>query len=131
MCSEDSFEGELDRIHIRDLQVRCIVGINDWEREKKQDVIINLTLYADLSKAQASDRIEDSINYKALKNNIVEKAEESGFHLIERMAEMVAGMCLADSRVQKVDVTVEKPGALRFARSVAVEITRTRSVYNI
>ncbi|MCP4600392.1 MAG: dihydroneopterin aldolase [Proteobacteria bacterium] len=121
MCS-------LDRIHIRDLQVRCIVGINDWERQKKQDVIINLTLYTDFLKAQASDRIEDSIDYKALKNRIVTKVEESEFFLVERLAGMVAEMCLADPRVQRVDVTVEKPGALRFARSVAVEITRTRPV---
>jgi FolB domain-containing protein len=116
----------LDRIHIRDLTVRCIVGINDWEREKKQDVIINLTLWADLEKACAGDSIENTVNYKTLKNRIVEMIERSEFQLIERMAESVAGLCMEEPLVQRVDVTVDKSGALRFAGSVAVEITRTR-----
>ncbi len=113
-----------DRIHIRDLAARCIVGFNDWEREKKQDILINVTLHADLAKACASDRVEDSVNYKALKNRILSMVEESECHLIERLAESIAELCLTDARVQKVDVSVDKPGALRFARSVAVEITR-------
>ena len=116
----------LDRIHIRDLRARSIVGVNDWEREKKQDVVINLTLYADFSKAAASECIGDSVDYKTLKNRIVTMVEESEFFLIERMAEAIAEQCLEDRLVQKVDVAVDKPGALRFARSVAVEITRAR-----
>lgn len=116
----------LDKIHIRDLQARCIVGINDWEREKKQDVVINLTLWADLKKACVGDSIDDTVNYKPLKNRIVEMVEASRFNLIERMAEEIAEICLTDPLVERVDVTVDKSGALRFARSVAVEITRAR-----
>ena len=113
-----------DRIHLRDLAARCIVGFNDWEREKKQDILINVTLHADLAKACASDRVEDSIDYKTLKNRILALVEESECHLIERLAESIAEVCLEGSLVQRVDVSVDKPGALRFARSVAVEITR-------
>jgi D-erythro-7,8-dihydroneopterin triphosphate epimerase len=113
-----------DRIHIRDLAARCIVGFNDWEREKKQDILINVTFHADLAKACASDCVEDSIDYKALKNRILAMVEESECHLIERLAESIAEVCLEGSLVQRVDVSVDKPGALRFARSVAVEITR-------
>lgn len=116
----------LERIHIRDLRVRCIVGINDWEREKKQDVLINLTLWADLKKACREDSIDDTVNYKPLKNKIVEMVERSEFNLIERMAEAIAELCLEEPLVGRVDVTVDKSGALRFARSVAVEITRIR-----
>jgi D-erythro-7,8-dihydroneopterin triphosphate epimerase len=116
----------LERIHIRDLTVRCIVGINDWEREKKQDVVINLTLWADLEMACLGDSIENTVNYKPLKNRIVEMVERSEFKLIERMAQAVADLCLEEPLVERVDVTVDKSGALRFARSVAVEITRTR-----
>ena len=115
-----------DRIHIRDLAARCIVGFNDWERQKKQDILINVTLHADLAEACASDRVEDSVDYKALKDRILAMVEESECHLIERLAESVAQVCLADALVQKVDVSVDKPGALRFSRSVAVEITRSR-----
>jgi FolB domain-containing protein len=119
-------KNNLDKIHIRDLSVRCIVGINDWEREKKQDVIINITLHADLSNAAKSDAIEDTVNYKTLKNSIVEMVEGSSFQLVESLAESVAKICLQEILVQRVDVTVDKSGALRFARSVAVEISRTK-----
>ncbi|MCP4679784.1 MAG: dihydroneopterin aldolase [Deltaproteobacteria bacterium] len=124
--SEAQIFNKLDSIHIRDLSVRCIVGIRDWERKKKQDVLINLTLHANLAKACASDLIEDTIDYKSLKDRIIQLVENSKFQLIERLADAVAETCLAEARVKQVDVTVDKPGALRFARSVAVEITRAK-----
>ena len=116
----------MDKIYVRDLLVRCIVGIDDWEKKKQQDVLINLVLYADLGKAGKSDKIEDTIDYKKLKNTIVTAVEETRFSLIETIAERVSEICLTDPKVHQVDVSVDKPGALRFARSVAVEITRGR-----
>lgn len=119
-------ELSLDRIHMRDLRCYCIVGIFEHERKTKQEVVINLTIYADLSKPCASDNIDDTINYKSLKQDILSMVESSGFFLIEKMAEEIAAICLRDARVQRCDVSVDKPGALRYARSVAVEITRQR-----
>lgn len=117
---------ELDCIHIKDLFLRCIIGINPDERTKKQDVLINVTLYADLSSAGQSDRMEDTVNYKQIKNRIVEMVEHSSFFLVERLAERIAEICLEDPGVHYARVLVEKPGALRFARSVGVEIVRPR-----
>ncbi len=119
-------EGPLDKIHIRDLLVRCIVGIYPEERREKQDVIINITLHADLGKACVSDRIEDTVDYKAIKKRVLAMVQESSYFLIERLAARAAEIALESEEVQRVDVTVDKPGALRFARSVAVEISRTR-----
>ena len=116
----------LDRIHIRELACRCIVGINPDERTNKQDVIINLTLEADLSGACASDRIEDTIDYKRVKQSILKLVENSSFFLVERLAESIAEVCFGEPRVQGVTVSVDKPGALRFTRSVAIESTRRR-----
>jgi dihydroneopterin aldolase/D-erythro-7,8-dihydroneopterin triphosphate epimerase len=114
----------LDAIHIRDLALRCIVGVFAEERKHLQDVIINVTLHADIRAACASDRIEDTVDYKAIKNRIIALVEESSHYLIEALAERVAQACLEDRRVARVAVTIDKPGALRFARSVAVEIER-------
>ena len=119
-------EHKLDKIHIRDLHVRCIVGVFDEERRAKQDVIMNITLYADYRAACESDRIEETVDYKKVKKELVAMTEASRFFLIERLAEAAAAICLRDPKVQRVDVTVDKPGALRFARSVAVEISRRR-----
>lgn len=115
-----------DRIHIRELHARCIVGIFPHEREVRQDVFLNITLEADLKKACRSDRIEDTVDYKGLKRAILEMVEQSEFYLIERLAEAVAEICLGHPAVERVTVSVDKPGALRFARSVAVEIQRSR-----
>ena len=119
-----------DRIFIRDLLVRCIVGIYPDERREKQDVIVNLTLYADLSNAGETDNIEDTVNYKTIKKEIFAMVQKSEYFLIEKLADEIAKIALKDKRVEQVDVSIDKPGALRFAKSVAVCIQRTRRDYN-
>ena len=117
---------DLDRIHIRDLLLRCIIGINPDERVKKQDVIINITLYADLAKPCKSDSIDDTVDYKKIKDKVVKLVEDSSFFLIERMADQIACVCFSAKGVRAAQIKVEKPGALRFAKSAGVEIMRER-----
>ncbi len=114
----------LDQILIRDLQFRCVVGIDPEERRDKQDITAQITLDVDLRKACRSDAIEDTVDYRALKKDILHMAENSRFYLIEALAQSIADICLARHRVERVEVIIEKPGALRFARTVAVRIVR-------
>ena len=116
-----------DRIEIHDLLLRCIVGINAEERVKKQDVIINLTLYADLRKAGASDDIVDAINYKTLTKRVIDHVEESEYFLVEKLAHSIAQIAVQEFGVERAIVSLEKPGALRFARSVGVVVERTQA----
>jgi D-erythro-7,8-dihydroneopterin triphosphate epimerase len=114
----------MDKIHIRDLALRCIIGLYPEERVNKQDIIINLTMDTDLKSAGVSDSLDDTVDYKAIKLNILDFVENSSFQLIESLAEGIAEICLRDDRVSGTTVTIDKPGALRFCKSVAVEITR-------
>ncbi len=123
-----SWNTDVDRIVITDLQTRCIVGINEDERREKQDVTLNLSLFADLRKAGTSDRFEDALDYRALKKSVIKLVENSHYFLLEALAEAVASLCLEAPRVRKVQVRVDKPSALRFARSVAVELEREREM---
>jgi len=116
-----------DRIHIRDLGARCILGVYPRERREKQEVLINVTLHTDLSKACASDRIEDTVDYKTVKKRILKMVGDSECFLVERLAQRVADLCLEDPLVTRAEVTIDKPAALRFARSVAVQIVRERA----
>jgi len=116
----------LDCIYIRDLKFRCIVGINEDERHEKQDVVANLTLWADLTRACRTDNIDDTVDYKSLKKKILDMAEQSNFLLVEALAQAMADVSLAYDKVRQVRVCVEKPTALRFARTVGVEIVRAR-----
>jgi FolB domain-containing protein len=115
-----------DVIFIEDLLVRCIIGIHDWERKARQDVLVNIELEADTSPAGASDVFEDAVDYRALAKRVIAMAEASSYQLVEALAEEIARLSLADGRVRRARVRVEKPGALRFARSVGVVIERER-----
>lgn len=116
----------MDRIYIRDLAMRCIIGIYEEERNNRQDIVLNMVLAGDFSAAAKSDDIKDAVNYKDIKKQVIALVEGSQFFLIETLAERVASICLQHPKVQQVTVTVDKPGALRYARSVAYEITRSR-----
>lgn len=115
-----------DKIYIRDLALRCIIGVYPEERREKQDVVINIVLECDHSAAAKSDDLADAVDYKGIKKDVIQLVEASRFNLIEKLADRIADTCLQNPRVQRATVTVDKPAALRFARSVAVEVTRGR-----
>jgi FolB domain-containing protein len=115
-----------DRIVIKDLFLRTIIGINDDERNNRQDVLVNLVLVTDTRTAGQSDDIADAVNYRSVTKQVIELVESSRFFLIEKLAEEIAKLCLAVESVQKVQISVEKPAALRFAKSVGVTIERSR-----
>ena len=116
-----------DRIHIRELALRTIIGVHDWERKERQDVVLGLTLETDLDRPAETDDFADALDYRAVTKAVIEHVEASSFRLLERLAASVADLTLDRfPRVAAVTVTVDKPGALRFARSVAVELRRER-----
>jgi FolB domain-containing protein len=117
----------MDRILIRDLLVRGIVGINPEERTKKQDIVVNATLWADTRAGAASDDIEDAVNYRTISKAMIDHIEEGKPMLVERLAAELVQICFdSDARVMEAEVSVEKPGALRFAGSVGVAVRRRR-----
>ncbi len=116
----------LDRIHITNLVVPGIIGINPDERINRQDVCVNATLWADTSPAAASDDIADAVNYRTITKALIAHIEEGEPMLVERLVQELADICLADPRVEAVEMTVEKPGALRYAESVGITIRRQR-----
>lgn len=118
-----------DRILIRDLLVRGIVGINADERRERQDVLVNVVMWVDARAAAASDDIDAAVNYRSVAKRILEHVEGGAPLLVERLASELARLVLAEFAVEKVRVRVEKPGALRFARSVGIEIEREPADY--
>ncbi|MBT4866736.1 MAG: dihydroneopterin aldolase [Planctomycetaceae bacterium] len=115
-----------DQILVKDLFLRTIIGVNDDERSNRQDVLINLVLDVDTRAAGRSDDMNDTVNYRDIAKQVIELVEGSKFFLVEKLADEIARVCLSDQRVGQVQVSVEKPAALRFAKSVGVSIVRTR-----
>jgi FolB domain-containing protein len=116
----------MDQVFISDLIARGIIGVNEWEREKPQDVSINIVLFADLHKAGSSDNIQDSVNYRTVAKMVLAHAETAQRQTVEALAADIARLCLEQPGVQQVRVRVEKPGAVRFSRTVGIEIERSR-----
>ena len=116
----------MDKVLIKDLLVRGIIGINDWERKRAQDILINITLFTDTRRAGETDNITDCVNYSTMSKRVQAHAESAERLTVEALANDLAKICLEDTAVHKVILRVEKPGAVRFAKSVGVEIERSR-----
>ncbi len=115
-----------DKIIIRDLHLRTVIGINDWERKNRQDIIINIEIAADLREAGRSDDINRTVNYRTITKEVVKMVESAQRFTVEVLAADIAAICLNHEGCEHVAVRVEKPGAVRFARAVGVEISRWR-----
>jgi FolB domain-containing protein len=115
-----------DKILISDLLVRGIIGLNEWERNKRQDILVNLEIRTDVRSAGESDDVEGTVNYRTIAKSVIALVESSSFFLVEALATEIARIVLEEPAVESVGVRVEKPGAVRFARSVGVQIERHR-----
>ena len=116
----------LDYLEISDLSVRVIIGVLPEERRTRQELRLSISIGTDTRAAAKSDRIADTVDYRAATKRVIQRVEGSSYQLLESLAEAVAACVLQDPGVKTVRVRIEKPAALRFARTVAVEITRKR-----
>ncbi len=116
----------MDKIIIKGLKLDCIIGVNEWERNQKQPVIIDITAYVDVSKAAKTDNLDNAINYKEIYDLVVNLAKNSHFYLVETLAQEIANACLKNFKIKKIKVKILKPEALKLAESAGVEIVREK-----
>ena len=121
-----SKSGASDWIHLRQVEVRCVLGVYPAERKKPRKVRLDVSLECDMRAAATSDHLEDTLNYEVVEAEAIAIAKQGDFFLIETLAERVAEACLKYAQVRSVRVVVDKPGALPHTQSVAVEITRRK-----
>ena len=114
----------MDIVFITDLKIETIIGIYDWEREVKQVVSLDLEMGHDIRQAAAADDIQYALNYKAVAKRLIKYIENSEFFLLETMAEEVTKIVLQEFDVQWLKLKVSKPGALRGAKNVGIQIER-------
>lgn len=113
-------------VRITNLRLDVIVGCNEWERHRTQEVVINTTMEFDAAAAVASDALEATLDYRAVKKKIIASVKESSFSLLESLTAHVLGLVMEDDRVVRASVTIDKPKALRFADSVSVTLCAQR-----
>lgn len=118
----------MDKIIISNLLAYTIIGIHPHERVKRQPVIINLELDTDISQAAKSDHIDDAVNYSKICDLIMAHVEASSDLLIEKLITDIGDLIFQEfPAVQKAKVRLDKPKALKYADSVAIEIERSRN----
>jgi FolB domain-containing protein len=110
----------MDQIFIKDILARGIIGVNDSERLHPQDILVNIVIFTDTTKAGLSD----NVNYKTITKHVISLAETAQRLTVEALANDIAALIFTVPFVTGVRVRVEKPGAVRFAKSVGVEIER-------
>jgi len=115
---------KMDRIFIRNLQIDTVIGIYDWERKRRQRIVIDLDMSADVARAARAEDVESTLNYKTLSDELVNFIENSEFQLIETLAERITGIIRDDFGVQWVRLTLHKPDALAGDTDVGVMIER-------
>src|SRR4030042_6344351 len=114
------------RIRIKNLTLRTVIGFNDWERVKKQDVVINIEMEFGAQKALETDEVGESLDCKKIKRKIIETVEPSRFRLLESLAARILEAVMEETRVLAATVEVDKPHSLRFADSVSVVVSAQR-----
>ena len=114
----------MDQIHINDLRVDAIIGVYENERVASQQLIINITLNTDVTKAAITDDLGDAVDYDELAKEITSTSQNANCQLIETLAVKIANLCLANKKVSSVTIKIEKPDAIANARSSAVVINR-------
>lgn len=116
-----------DSIFLRELKVETVIGVWDWERKIRQTVSIDLEMGSDIRRAAKTDSIDDTLNYKAVSKRVQQFVADSEFQLVETMAEKIAEVVLSEFELPWIQVRVSKPGAIRGAKDVGVQIHRTKA----
>lgn len=114
----------MDTVFIEDLRIETVIGIYDWERQIRQVVAIDLEMAFDNTRPAATDRIEDTLDYKAVSKRLIAFVEASHFELVETLAERCAAIVLDEFGVRWLRLKLSKPGAVRGSRAVGVRIER-------
>lgn len=114
----------MDIVFIKQLEVRTIIGVFDWERKIKQKLTFDFELGTDIRAAAKTDALEDTLDYKAISHAVYDFVEASEYQLVETLAEDVASLILKQFDVKWLSLTLNKPGAVSVAESVGVKIER-------
>lgn len=117
-------EVPLDKIIIEGLQIQSLIGVYDWERTSKTDLLIDITLDVDLHKAAISDDVNDTLDYAKVAELITHIAEQSEFELLEALAETITKGIFAKFNCHQIELKLSKPGILPNASNVAITIVR-------
>lgn len=109
-------------INIKNLRLRTYIGFNPEEREKRQDVVINMEIRYPAETACSTDDVDSALDYKAITKQVIDLVENGRYLLLEKLVADVLQLATEPEGVQYAKVSIDKPHALRFADSVSLTL---------
>ena len=119
-------KSNMDTVFIQGLKIDTVIGIYDWERKIRQEIVLDIEMSADISTAASTDHIDQTLNYKDICKRLKSFVEESEFQLVETLAEEICQIIIKEFGVQWVKLKLNKGEAITGAEGVGVIIERTR-----
>ncbi len=113
-------------LKIKNLKLKTILGIHEWEEKTPREIIINAEIETDFINSLNSDNISDAIDYDKITSDIKNLIATKRFKLVEKMAQEVMNLILQDRRVKKCRLEIDKVGAVESLDSFAIAIEQTR-----
>src|SRR4051812_20704980 len=123
MAENNSFKDIMAIINIVDLRARTIIGTHPWERKNKQELIINITLEYDATKASRSDKLSDALDYEKIAKAVIKTIEQSRCLLLEKLAAKLMDLLKTNKVLQKASLRIDKPQAVPEARTISYQIS--------
>lgn len=117
----------MDKIYLRGLQCECVIGVWEWERHIKQQLVLDLELETDISAAAKSDDLKDALNYQRVAERVKELTSQSQYALLESLVDALATMILAEFNVLSVTIRIDKGSAVTNVKNVGIEIKRLKA----
>ena len=114
----------MDIIFLGELEIETIIGIYDWERKKKQTIVLDIEMAFDIKKAAESDDINHTLDYKAVTERVVSFVEKSEFFLVEKLIEEIATILRTEFPIPWIRIVLNKRGAITRAKDVGIIIER-------
>jgi len=116
-----------DTVFIEGLQTDAVIGVYDWEKKIKQELVYDLVMSHDNREPAATDDLSKTLDYEAISNFITAYCQEHVYELIETLAERLLESLMATFALTEVELTLRKPGAVPAASAVGVKIRRRAS----
>lgn len=114
----------MDIIFLGGLEIETLIGIYDWERQKKQTIVLDIEMAFDIKKSAQTDDIAYTLDYKAVSGRVVSFVENSEFFLVEKLIEEIATLLRTEFPIPWVRIVLNKRGAITRARDVGIIIER-------
>ena len=114
---------------IKDFIIYEIIGIHNHEKINKQKIIFNIVIDVNQNIFPDENNLSSIVDYEKITNRLENLAKNKKYNFLESLAEDSFSEIFADNRINSVKIKIEKPDAITNAKSVGIEVYKSRNDY--